>query len=160
MRASDEIRRKLNQAIFKHIFVANEEVVGDDINSPLAELLAAQYGYRAREAGLNKDDALEQALAELKHHSAPTTRATPKGGSCAVAVEDLLTGIDADGDSSKPSMVDPRRFELLTSSMRTRRATTCAKGPCATEAAQTEIRLSERVTTEASQVGHREGGIP
>ena|GEM_PF-3241276 len=26
-------------------------------------------------------------------------------------------------------MVDPRRFELLTSSMRTRRATNCAKGP-------------------------------
>jgi hypothetical protein len=25
--------------------------------------------------------------------------------------------------------VDPRRFELLTSSMRTRRATNCAKGP-------------------------------
>ena len=29
-----------------------------------------------------------------------------------------------------PEQVDPRRFELLTSSMRTRRATNCAKGPC------------------------------
>lgn len=28
-------------------------------------------------------------------------------------------------------LVDPRRFELLTSSMRTRRATNCAKGPSA-----------------------------
>ena len=34
LNASDEIRRKLNQAIFKHIFVANEKVVGDEINSP------------------------------------------------------------------------------------------------------------------------------
>ena len=31
--------------------------------------------------------------------------------------------------SSKSIVVDPRRFELLTSSMRTRRATNCAKGP-------------------------------
>lgn len=129
MGASDEIRRKLNQAIFKHIFIANEEVVGDEINSPLAELLAAQHGFRAREASLNKDDALNQALAELEHHSAPTTRATPKGGSSAVTVEDLLAGIDEDVNCSKPSMVDPRGFEPLTSSMRTRRATNCAKGP-------------------------------
>jgi hypothetical protein len=32
---------------------------------------------------------------------------------------------------NKPLWVDPRRFELLTSSMRTRRATNCAKGPFA-----------------------------
>ncbi len=130
MGASDEIRRKLNQAIFKHIFVANEEVVGDEINSPLAELLAAQHGFRAQEAGLNKNDSFDQATAELMRHSAPTTRATPKGGSCAVTVEDLLTGIDADDDSSKPSMVDLGRFELPTFSLRTRRATNCAIGPC------------------------------
>jgi hypothetical protein len=68
--------------------------------------------HRAREAGLNKDDSLDQALAELLHHS-PTTRATPKGGSCSITVEDLLTGIDADVDSRKPSMVDPRGFEPL-----------------------------------------------
>ena len=130
MGASDEIRRKLNQAIFKHLFVVNEEVVGDEINSPLAELLAAQHGFRAREAGLTKQDSVDQAIADLIRHSAPTTRATPKGGSSAVTVEDLLTGIDEDADCSKPSVVDPRRFELLTSSMRTRRATNCAKGPC------------------------------
>ena len=130
MGASDEIRRKLNQAIFKHIFVVNEEVVGDEINSPLAELLAAQHGFRAREAGLSKQDSVDQAIADLIRHSAPTTRATPKDGSSAVTVKDLLTGIDEDADCSKPSMVDPRRFELLTSSMRTRRATNCAKGPC------------------------------
>ena len=127
--ASDEIRRKLNQAIFKHIFVANEEVVGDEINSPLAELLAAQHGFRAREAGLNKDDVLQQALVELEHHSAPMTRATPKGGSRAVTVEDLLTGIDADADSSKPSMVDPRGFEPLTPCMPCRCATRLRHGP-------------------------------
>ena len=160
MGASDEIRRKLNQAIFKHIFVANEEVVGDEINSPLAELLAVQHGFRAQEAGLNKNDSLDQAIAELMRHSAPTTRATPKGGSCAVTVEDLLTGIDADGDSSKPSMVDPRGFEPLTSSMRTRRATNCAKGPWAARAAQSETRLSECVAAESREVSESECRIP
>ena len=59
----------------------------------------------------------------------PTTRAAPKGGSCAAIVENLLADIYMDTDCSKPFMVDPRRFELLTSSMRTRRATNCAKGP-------------------------------
>ena len=115
--ASDEIRRKLNQAIFKHIFVVNEEVVGDEINSPLAELLAAQHGFRAREAGLTKQDSVDQALADLFRHSAPTTRATPKGGSSAVAVEDLLTGIDEDADCSKPSMVGDEGFEPPTLSV-------------------------------------------
>lgn len=81
LRASDEIRRKLNQDILKHTFVANEEVVGDEINSPFAELLATQHGFPEQEAGLNKNDLLDQALAKLLHHTAPTTRATPKDGS-------------------------------------------------------------------------------
>ena len=145
MGASDEIRRKLNQSIFKHIFVANEEVVGDEINSPLAELLAAQHGFRAQAAGLNEGDALDQAFAELLRHSAPTTRATPKGGSRAVTVEDLLTGIDADADSSKPSMVELRRFELLTFSLRTRRATNCAIAPnCLCRISRTGTRFKRR----------------
>jgi site-specific DNA recombinase len=123
LNASDEIRRKLNQAIFKHIFVANEEVVGDEVNSPLAELLAAQHGFRARSTGLNEDDSLEQAIAELVRRSAPTTRATPKGGSSAAILENLLTGIYLDTDCSKPSMVEPRRIELLTSCLQSRRST-------------------------------------
>ena len=44
-------RRKLNQAIFAHVHVAHEEVVGDDIRSPLRELLAAQSGWEALSAG-------------------------------------------------------------------------------------------------------------
>lgn len=62
--AQRPLRTQLRQAIFKNIFVANEEVVGDDINSPLAELLAAHHDFRARSAGLSQGDALEQAIAD------------------------------------------------------------------------------------------------
>ena len=67
----------------------------------------------------------------LNYYDTPRQRQEPppKGGSSAVTVEDLLTGIDEHVNCSNTSMVDPRRFELLTSSMRTRRATNCAKGP-------------------------------
>ena len=58
-------RRKLNQAISKHIVVVNEEVVGAEINRPLPELLAAQHGFRSRTARLSKADSLDQTLAEL-----------------------------------------------------------------------------------------------
>ncbi|MFT4050739.1 MAG: zinc ribbon domain-containing protein [Microbacterium sp.] len=48
--ASDQTRRMLNQAIFKHIYVVNEEVVGDELNTPMRELLASQRGWTAFEA--------------------------------------------------------------------------------------------------------------
>jgi len=115
MGASHEIRRKLDQALFKHIFVTNEKVVRDEINSPLAEPLAAQHGFHAQEVGLNTGKSPDQALAELLRHPAPTTKATSKGGSCAVTVGDLLAGIDADADFSKPSLVDLRVSRFMTS---------------------------------------------
>jgi len=43
--------------------------------------------------------------AELEHNSAPTTRATPRGGSSAFAEGNLLTGFDEDVDCGKPSTV-------------------------------------------------------
>ncbi|APZ35630.1 resolvase [Microbacterium aurum] len=46
-RASDEMRRQLNQAFFNRIYVVNDEVVGDELNSPLVELLAAERGWTA-----------------------------------------------------------------------------------------------------------------
>jgi hypothetical protein len=39
------------------------------------------------------DGGLTDALSELEHNSEPTTRATPKGGSCAITLEDLLARI-------------------------------------------------------------------
>lgn len=39
--ASDEARRNLNQAIITRIDIVNDEVIGDELQSPLSELLAA-----------------------------------------------------------------------------------------------------------------------
>lgn len=49
-RASDEMRRQLNQPFFNRIYVVNDEVVGDELNSPLVELLAAERGWTALES--------------------------------------------------------------------------------------------------------------
>ncbi len=112
MNASDATRRILNQAIFKRIYVVNDEVVGDELNEPLAELLTAQ---RTR-----------SSLSDRTHQ---IKEATVTGDSFNQIVLDWLNGIDEDVNSSKPSMVELRRFELLTSSMRTKRATNCAIAP-------------------------------
>lgn len=47
LHAIEATRRKFNQAIFAHVYVAHDEVVGDDIRSPLRELLAAERGWEA-----------------------------------------------------------------------------------------------------------------
>ena len=51
-------------------------------------------------ASAPKSDSIDQERAELLRHSAPTTRTTPKDGSRAVTVEDLLAGIDEDVNCS------------------------------------------------------------
>lgn len=54
--------------------------------------------------------------------------------------------------SSKSNAVDPRRFELLTSSMRTRRATNCAKGPQCVAT----LSLSARAEAQGEAERHRQ----
>ncbi|MCT1606964.1 hypothetical protein M3B43_06410, partial [Nesterenkonia massiliensis] len=46
MHAEDEIRRRLNQAIFTRIFIQNDEVVDVALAEPFRDLLAAQTAYQ------------------------------------------------------------------------------------------------------------------
>ncbi|WP_237203720.1 hypothetical protein [Rothia endophytica] len=79
--ASEATRRKLNQAIFAHVYVAHEEVIGDDIRSPLRELLAAARGWEALTAGATPEVARSTTQAATVQHSGPETpKAAPKGG--------------------------------------------------------------------------------
>jgi len=104
--ASDETRRQLNQAIFAHIYVVHDEVVGDELNSPLAELLAAERGWSAFQADLDDEAALEAAQSELARHSPENKQSVPKGNALSNALlADLLTTVQNGGDCSKPSMV-------------------------------------------------------
>ncbi len=117
-RLNDASRRALNQALFKRIYVVNDEVTDDEMTSPIAEMIEADRLYSANANGT-----------------------TGKGGPVEDKVTAWLKAIDPDDVSSKDYMVDPRGFEPLTSSMRTRRATNCAKGP---ETAPQRYHLSQR----------------
>ena len=139
--SSDEVRRSLNQAIFNNLYVANDDVIGDDVKQPLRELLAAQRGWTAYSADLPLSAARASAQAELARHTGEQPKETAHtggllGSNQSGLTDALLAGIYQDGDSSKTLMVDLRGFEPLTSSMRTRRATNCAIGP------RTSFRLS------------------
>jgi hypothetical protein len=68
------VRRELNQAIFNNLYVANDEVIGDDIKRPLREALAAQRGRYAHAAGQGLD------AAQAAHRpNGRATRAQTKG---------------------------------------------------------------------------------
>ena len=106
-RASDYTRQKLNQAIFVRIYVVNDEVVGDELTSPLSELLAAERGWSLLEAGQNLAAATEAAEAAFRRRSPEIQeQATPKGDLFSdVYLGGLLPALHSQGDCSKPPMV-------------------------------------------------------
>lgn len=116
--ASDLTRRMLNQAIFTRIYVVNEEVVGDELNTPMRELLAEQRAWSVfQETG---DDVLarEVAHAEARRHAGirdNEKQATVSDGLLDDFVSTLLSnGAETVGSCSTPSMVRPKGLEPLT----------------------------------------------
>ena len=120
--ASNETRRKLNQAIFKRIFVMNDEVVGHEMVAPLGELLAAQTGFEATQAGLDQEAVLRQAHAANREHDPKIARAARNNQESWQTVDDLLTAMDRGDGSSKPSMVPLEGIEPPTPSLGRRRS--------------------------------------
>ncbi|MBN9630369.1 MAG: recombinase family protein [Actinobacteria bacterium] len=49
--ASDEVRRRLNQALFAHILVEQDEVDGADMMEPYGDYLSTQQGFQAARQG-------------------------------------------------------------------------------------------------------------
>lgn len=121
LHASDTTRRQLNQAVFAHIYIAHDDVVGDEINPTLRELLAAERGWSARVGGANSETARTTAQAENARHSGPETRETaPKGGFTAELQRlwlELPDLIYEGSDCSKPLMVGDEGLEPPTSSL-------------------------------------------
>ena len=142
LHASEATRRKLNQAIFAHVYVAHDEVLGDDIRSPLRELLAAERGWEALTAGATPEEARTATQAATARHSGPETPKTaPKGGLAELQNLwlDLPGGVYEDADCSKPLMVELRGFEPLTPSMPWRCATNCATAPSSSSRGLVEL---------------------
>ncbi len=118
--ASDQTRRMLNQAIFKHIYVVNEEVVGDELSSPLCELLASQRGWEAFQTTGDAVHAHELAAAEADRHEGvqKAKQATVSDG----LLDDFLTALLPDGaetvaNCSRTSMVPLEGLEPPTLSL-------------------------------------------
>jgi site-specific DNA recombinase len=110
--SSDETRRKLNQAIFIHIWVRNDEVVDFELNEPVAELLAAQKGFAAQKAGLVGDAVTKAAYDQLAK-----TRPPQRVDALRNNLDDLLQAMEPAQGSSKPSMVPLEGFEPPTVSL-------------------------------------------
>lgn len=112
IQSSNEIRRELNQAIFNNMYVAHDEVVGDDVKLPLRELLAAQRGWNAHNTGKSEKAAHAAAGAENVRRKGPECRRTvisggPSGSDLVGLGQAILTGIFDGGDSSRPLVVGP-----------------------------------------------------
>ncbi|UVY83221.1 hypothetical protein NLU66_13510 [Brachybacterium sp. NBEC-018] len=107
--ARNPFRRKLNQTFFAHLYIAFDEVTGDDIRMPIREMLAAEQGWQARRAGRTEAEARQAALAEIARRSGPETpKAAPKGGLADLQKLwlDLGNGVYEDADCSKPYLVE------------------------------------------------------
>lgn len=118
--ATDATRRLLNQAIFTRIYVVNDEVVGDDLNSPMRELLAAERGWSSHLEGADLPAATEIAHSEAVRHA---TRDNEKQ---AIGNDDLLDEyirallaepVERVGDCSTPHMVPLEGLEPPTLSL-------------------------------------------
>jgi DNA invertase Pin-like site-specific DNA recombinase len=107
MAASDTTRRQLNQAIFKYLFVFNERVTGQEIQSPLAELLAADAGWRAHQETGDVDAARTASHAALRQQK---TAGLIPGGSVEL-VDDLVQCAISRDDCSNDSVVREGGFE-------------------------------------------------
>lgn len=110
--ASDSTRRRLNQAIFSHLFVFNEQIADASVTSPLAELLAADAGWHTHQTTGSDTTASEAAHSRLSRLTSAnkTAAGTPSGGSVAL-VADLLQAVRGRDDCSKHSMVRAEGLE-------------------------------------------------
>jgi hypothetical protein len=80
--------------------------------APLGELLAAQAGFDATQAGHDHETALRQAHAAIREHDPKIARAARNNQTSWQTVDDLLTAMDGGDGSSKPSMVPLEGLEL------------------------------------------------
>lgn len=106
MTASDETRRRLNQAIFSHLFVYNEKVTDASVTSPLAELLSAATAWHVLTTTGSEADAAKAGAERLNDLTPTNTKAagTTSDGSIDLA-NDLFQAVRAHDDCSKHSMV-------------------------------------------------------
>jgi site-specific DNA recombinase len=116
-RAPSHVRRLMNQAFFTHIFVTDEGI-RPEMTAPMAVVRHNSLRANLHQPSEKFNDRIRMEIPQATDdNTVEYQEPRPR----------FLSGRGSDNKY----MVDPRRFELLTSSMRTRRATNCAKGPFA-----------------------------
>ncbi|WP_083511267.1 hypothetical protein [Microbacterium sp. XT11] len=117
MNASDEVRRRLNQAILKHIFIDHDEIIDHDLEDPLGDLFTVQTIYHASTIGAPPGRLHDLAQASWAKHYQTTKK---KG---AAHMGDSLTSLTLEappnpahrvGVCSKPHLVGLTGFEPAT----------------------------------------------
>ncbi len=79
VQADDEIRRRLNQAVFTRIFINRDEVTGHELDEPFGDLLTMQTIYRSGKAGERLERTREKAIDTWGKHHPGTSPGTKKG---------------------------------------------------------------------------------
>jgi site-specific DNA recombinase len=112
--ASDKVRRRLNQAIFKRLYVFEEKVTGHEFQPAVAELRAIEAGHAALRRG--EDEATAAAVTEgvLRQHLPETTFATRSGGERLKLVTALACAVHSGRVSSNGLMVRHQGLEPRT----------------------------------------------
>ncbi|HEY8885975.1 MAG TPA: recombinase family protein [Candidatus Microsaccharimonas sp.] len=101
--SGDETRRRLNQAIFKRLWVTDEDsavTVESELNEPIAELVTAQAMHQALALGESNDVATNSARDRFA-----ATAGASIGNQRRQTIDDWLATMDQAQSSSKPSMV-------------------------------------------------------
>ncbi|GMA29931.1 hypothetical protein GCM10025874_31840 [Arenivirga flava] len=110
--AEDEVRRRLNQAIFHRLYISDEVVEGAELNEPLGQLLATEAAYRASDAGLGAEAIKAAYNAAFARNVPAKQKAAQEDGlldssqRMTTTWTYLITAASADGVSNKPPMVE------------------------------------------------------
>ena len=115
LQATDEIRRRLNQALFTRIWIVDLDRVETEFSQPAKALVDAQMLWQASK----------------REETVPVFNPPPEPGREPGSTADELATLSTDDVNvwNWRSFVELRGFEPLTSSLRTKRATNCATGP-------------------------------
>ncbi len=116
MNASDEVRRRLNQAVFKHIFIDHDEIIDHDLEDPLGDLFTVQTIYHASTIGAPPGRLHDLAQASwAKHYQTKKKGAAHMGDSLtSLTLEAPPNPAHRVGVCSKPHLVGLAGFEPTT----------------------------------------------
>ncbi len=144
--AEDHVKKLFNQVFFKRILVHDDGTLRAEAQEPFATFTSPATRHNIAKNNLErerrrnaKSGTSPKGRAAKSDSSAPDSRKEPHSPTAELDLRETPTssmptatsveGVALGRVSRKNTLVELRRFELLTSSMRTKRATNCAIAP-------------------------------